>query len=233
MNNIICILIISSETEYYKKMENMWLKYMNNFKPDIMCFFIKCSENIEDNVKEIDNTIYVKSKEFLSNILYKTVISIQYILNKYEFITHILRTNLSSFFNLPKYLLKAQYLEKSNLYSGLLAYADNTHFISGVCITLSRDVCEYLILNYNNNNYNETKYINTLYEDVEIGRILSQKYNIKNENIRIDLCNDDIQTAKIKIENQGEDVYMYRCKCDDRNKDIILFNFLYDLIYLK
>jgi hypothetical protein len=230
MKNI-CVLIISSDTEYYNKMEKIWLKYMNKFKPNVICFFIKCSEDIKDTIEERENTIYVKSKEFFSNILYKTVISIKYILDKYKSISYILRTNLSSFLNIPKYLDSIESFEKNNIYSGLVAHHHNICFVSGVCITLSRDVCEYLFLNYNNNNYNEKKYVDTFYEDVEIGKILYQKYNPTNNNNRLDLCNDSIQVAINKIKNQNENIYVYRCKCNDRNQDIILLELLYDLIY--
>jgi hypothetical protein len=230
MKNV-CVLIISSDTEYYNKMEKIWIKYMNNFKPNVICFFIKCSEDIEDTVEETGNTIYVKSKEFLSNILHKTVVSIKYILEKYNSITYIFRTNLSTFLNIPKYLENIDCFEKDNIYSGLVSHHDNTDFISGVCITLSRDVCEYLVLNYNNNKYEDTKHLRTYYEDVEIGRILCQKYKPKNSNNRLDLCNYTEQEAINKIKNQNEDVYIYRCKCNNRNQDIILLDLLYDLIY--
>lgn len=222
MNNI-CVLIISSDTEYYNKMETVWLKYMNKYKPEAICFFVKCSEDIKNNVEEIGNTIYVKEKEYFLNVLYKTVVSIKYILDKYKSIKYIFRTNLSTFLNIPKYLEKIETYQTNSVYSGILAYCDNTYYISGVCITLSRDVCEYLVLNYNKN---DKKYITNFYEDVEIGRILSQKYEPKNVNNRLDLCNDTIEVAINKIKNQGENIYVYRCRSDDRNQDIVLLNLL-------
>lgn len=224
MKNV-CVLIISSDTEYYNKMESVWIKYMNNYRPEAMCFFVKCSEDIKENVEEIGNTIYVKEKEHFLNVLYKTVISIKYILDKYESIKYIFRTNLSTFLNIPKYL---ESYKTDSVYSGVLAYHDNTYYISGVCITLSRDVCEYLVLNYNKN---DTKYITNFYEDVEIGRIVSKKYNPININNRLNLCNDTIEVAINKIKNQNENIYVYRCRSDDRNHDSILLNLLCEMIY--
>jgi hypothetical protein len=75
----------------------------------------------------------------------KTLDSIQYFLQDESF-THVIRTNLSSVWHFPRLLDELEKLPNTNLYTGIVGKCDDdTLFVSGAGIYLSRDVCLRLL----------------------------------------------------------------------------------------
>ena len=56
--NIIILIIASDNTKNYIEMQNIWRKYMNKCNPTIRSFFIKNDQSINEDIIEINDTIY-------------------------------------------------------------------------------------------------------------------------------------------------------------------------------
>jgi hypothetical protein len=94
--------------------------YINKNKNiNIDVYFITFDEELNEDIKIIDDMIYVKGKESLINILYKTIKSLNYIINdlnkKYDYVVRSNISTIVNFDNLCSYLTTSQ---KTNLYIG-------------------------------------------------------------------------------------------------------------------
>ena len=76
---------------YYSKMSQIY---------DFRYYFMEYNQDIDNDILEKDDFIYLKGKENFEKIYEKTQRCIRYITDKYEY-DYIIRTNLSSFWNIP------------------------------------------------------------------------------------------------------------------------------------
>lgn len=178
----VLILSIFNETDYYKKMKNIQMKYVNN-NEHIDYYFITFKTFMSKNVEIINNIIYVKGVETAMNILEKTIVALDYLINiKKNTYDYIIRTNISTIFN---YTLLIQYLHsipQNDIYIGgiffKLAWLDykygindykidlyslqNLYYFQGTGITMSFDVVQCILQNKINLKYD-------IIDDVAIG----------------------------------------------------------------
>ena len=219
---MIIILIISSNSEKYNIMENIWRKYMNKYN-NVKCYFIKFNNDNKNNIyiNENENTIYLKGKESLiPGILIKTIKSIEYFIKKKINFDYIIRTNLSSVINLK---ILNNFLNKNNIKIG--GYIMNSlkykNFLSGICIILNKEVCNYLINNLNNIDYN-------IPDDVSLSYFVNKKYKYININ-KININKNIID--KINYINLNNFI-IYRCKSNNNHDNTINYmNFIINKIY--
>lgn len=238
--NIIVLIIASDNTDHYVKMQDIWRIYRSQH-PHIKCYFIKCQEQLEEDVMIENDTIYVKGVEnYTPGILIKTIKSIDYLLKNENF-DYIYRTNLSSFLNLNRlyqYALNHQFD-----YSGVMWQCDKI-WVSGAGIFLSKKACETLI---DSDLKNVLRY--DLIDDVAIGVELTKHYSIYPGN-RCDIIDtSDIKqyhldyrgvssdticlimdSEKIFIDT-NPDIFHYRCKNNNSTKSIDIMNKLLYYIY--
>lgn len=178
----ICILIIYSDDKYYNKMLEIQQKYLKKFE-NIVFYFTKMVNNQELDIEIIDNFINIKGEEIFLNILDKTVKSMKYIYNNYEF-DYLIRTNISTIVNIKKledFLMNAP---KENYYGCCwylnLNWLDNrggiidstyfgTKYAQGTNIIFSKDIVKNICENSELLNYN-------ILDDVAFG-IFVNKYN--------------------------------------------------------
>jgi hypothetical protein len=217
--NIIIFIIATDNIPQYIEMQKIWKKYMNNH-PNIKSYFIKNKIDLEESIllNENENTIYTRDNEsFIPGILNKTMKSIKYCLNNFNF-DYIYRTNLSSLVDLNKLY---EYICHNNIdYGGFIGCHDNIYFASGSGFFLSKNACNFLT-----DTYLEEK--NNIYlDDVSIGEIMKNKYEvIFIERYGILLLNDNIF-------NNESNYFHYRCKSDDIHSITVeIINKLYHKIY--
>lgn len=180
------LLLIYNSTPHYDKLLEQQQKYIHTHK-DIDSYFISLREDNKENV-EIDNDIiYIKGTESYMNITYKTIVSMDYLINKlnkkYDF---VIRSNMSTFINLNPLYNNISRLPKKNVYTGGLLHnlqhinkkygrPDKTYFglnyASGTCIILSNDIVNGIIKNINKINMN-------IIDDVTIGIHIRQFYKL-------------------------------------------------------
>jgi hypothetical protein len=216
--NIIILIIASDNTDNYIEMQKIWRKYMNKCNPNIRSFFIKNEPTLNEDIIAINDTIYIKENEnYIPGILSKTIKSIQYCLNNFDF-DYIYRTNLSSFLNLYKI---NDFINNNTLnYGGVIGDFKGIKYASGSGFFLSKDTCIYLCKNNNLLDYN-------LIDDVSIGNFLNKTYNI----FFIDRCNINcLENDKFIINNN---IFHYRCKCEENHSiTVSIMNKLFNMIYL-
>jgi hypothetical protein len=204
-------------------MRHYAINYFNLYNKQIKYFFIELKEDLVCDICEKDDYIYVKGTENLVPGIYiKTIKCMKYINENYEY-NFVVRTNLSSFWNLDNLLSLKNNLPYDNFCGGYIMF---NQFLSGTGIVLSKDVCinlskEIII----NNNVMDDVYISGLLCD--LGYTLS---NISQYKLEL-LCNNThcINDYLIDISS----TLYFRVKNMDRNNDIALFNSLYDKIYKK
>jgi hypothetical protein len=216
--NIIILIIASDCSDKYIEMQNIWRRYMNNHK-NIKTFFIKSINNLDKNIL-IDydqNIIYIKNIEtFIPGILDKTIKSIDFCINNFEF-DYIYRTNLSSFLDLNKMY---NFFNNNHFdYGGIIGNSYGINFASGCGFILSKDACKYLVENNNLLDYN-------ILDDVSIGKLLNKKYIINF------IKRFDITGLEDNYFLYDSDIFHFRCKYNDNHSITInIMNKLYENIY--
>ena len=177
--------------EKYQILKQYQKLYLDKFKDSIKYFFLEYKENIIENIIEIDDFIFLKGKEnpIIPNLLVKNIEAINYIKTKYDF-DFILRTNLSSIWNIPKLLSLYDKIPKSNFFGG---YVVANSFITGTGIFISKDLLEKL-LTINSNSY-------TCFDDVAIST------HMTNQGIRManfDILSNYKMNFQILNENESD-----------------------------
>ena len=223
---IIILILSSNNFSEYSDMYEIWKKYMNNH-PKIQSFFIENNKFLDENVvlNKENNTIYCKGDEtYIPGILNKTIKSIDYCLNNFEF-DYIYRTNLSTVVNLDKLY---SYVKNNNInYAGNI-YNKKDDFVTGTGILLSKQACKKLV---------EDKSLidHDIIDDVAIANKLKEHYQMINidrywiENIYDKLLNDDKYYDVIN----NEPTYEFRCKSkiDSHKSTALIMSKIYDKIY--
>jgi hypothetical protein len=134
---VITLVISSDDIPQYKEMRDLATLYHRKMQDmyDYRFFFVELKEDISSDIEERGNYIYVKGKEHFHGMFDKIMKAIQFIHGKYEY-DYILRTNLSSFWNLPKLFSMADTFP-SPYAGGILMF---NQFISGTGVFLSKDI---------------------------------------------------------------------------------------------
>jgi len=218
------VLIMSSFNEpIYIEMKRISQIYYQLFATELTYFFMEF-RNQDEEVVEDGTTLYIKGTESVVPGLYlKTIKALQYVQCNYEY-DFILRTNLSSFFNLRNVLAYLSEKPTTNFAGGFPVF----WFTSGTCIFFSRDVGEKITadIRYDDNTPDDVL-ISRLIDEKQIPREdlspFEMKYYIINyqENDVKNLTDDDIQK-----------ILFYRCKNEDsRENDILVFRDLLRRVY--
>lgn len=163
---LISLIISSHDVPQYKEMRELATLYHSKMQDiyDYRFFFVEFREDISCDIEERGNFIYVKGKENFYVMFDKIMKAIQFLHGKYEY-DYILRTNLSSFWNLPK-LFSMEHTFTSPFAGGIImkwGFTQMIHgknisfnqFISGTGIFLSRDVAYQLSMCMNDYKTND------------------------------------------------------------------------------
>jgi hypothetical protein len=167
----------------------------------------------------------------------KTLLAMKYVKDNYDF-DFILRTNLSSFYVLPKLKNTLNTLDKENIFTGY----NKGEFVSGTQMIFSKDTIKILTNSINEiiNKYNTTDRMHN--DDVAISDFL------KNKNIKLgsldsvyEFINNNTNNSSINnriINSDKVNIFMYRVKNIDNltnnlgsKIDMNIFNKLYEHFY--
>lgn len=221
----IFLIISSDDVAQYSKMKEISNKYHQLFREQIKHFYIELKPTLENDIIEEGHHLYIKGNESIHpGILNKTKKALEYINGKYNY-KYVVRTNLSSFWDLPQLLLLEKKLPKTNIAIGHLPF--NT-FISGTSIIISSDVARNItpLLEYNIMQYDDVYISTIIHRMYPIADISDYGYNTF---YRID---NDV-TVPFDMSNNHFTILFYRIKNQDRDIDIALFRFLLKHIYDK
>jgi hypothetical protein len=228
------LILASDDCELSIEHRKIYQKYMflnQNFK--FIFIYGKLFGKLND-INYDHDIIYDDIEESYPVRIYKTLRAFQDIIKEYKF-DFLIRTNLSTFWNLDNLDKYLDTLPKINCYCGHALYVP-PHFVnqnsidyypylinycSGTSIILSYD----LILQINNNNNK----IKNIVEDVTIGDFLNKQSNISI--IHNEMCIlDDLNTYENKI---NEKKIYYRVKTNENRlqNDIFIYTKLLKIIY--
>lgn len=221
MKEVIFLIISSTDHSIYNLMKNIIDLYCEKMKLlySLKHFFVEFKEDMDENNNILleKNNLFIKGKESLiPGILIKTKKALNYINANYTF-DYIIRTNLSSFWNIPHLFNLFDSFENNNLATGVIIF---NHFITGTGIILSKDIS--LELEKINENI-------LIPDDVAISDYLQQITQLKriNESEMYYLI-----TKYSKIPDDISNILYFRIKTDgDREYDGILFKQLAEKIY--
>ena len=206
------VLVLANDNAEYNEMQSLWRIYMNKH-PNITSFFIKYKEDLIEDVMINEDVIFIKGKEtVIPGCLDKTIRSIEFLLKNMEF-DFILRTNMSSVFDLHKFY---GLLNENIAYSGVVNYYNNNQnkYVSGAGILFNKKTCIELIDSKMSLNYN-------IVDDVAIGELLTKKESI----IITPLTRCEAFNYKANLELITQDIiqeyYHFRCKSDGKHNTTI------------
>jgi hypothetical protein len=196
---------------YYEKMR---LAY------DMDYFYVQYRPDQEEDLIEVNHHIYLKGKEEFSKLYKKSVAAIRYLSATYSY-DYIVRTNISSFWNIPK--LFTLTFPPSQCLSGMVTF---NSFVSGTGIIMSHDVCHQLISNEPHNT-DDT-------DDVFISHKLRHygvPYHPLPESMMYYLTDDPQNVHNVIPENKNDILYFRIKNGQNRQRDVEWFKTLLKEIY--
>jgi len=198
----------SSSRLYFEKMKKIY---------DLEYFYVEYKEKIENEVEIKNDIMYIKGKEIFTKIYDKTIKALNYINKNYTY-DYLVRTNISSFWNIHNLYKMALGFPLHNCLTGVVV--SNT-FISGTGIIMSKDVCETLAVQP----LNQTIQC----DDVYISAVLKSKYrfHVMNETAMYFLISGEKDNV---IPKNKENILYFRIK-NSGTEDLRLFKLLLAEIY--
>ena len=224
-HKIIFLIISSNDQDVYLQMKSLSPIYYSLYS-NIKHFFIEVKNVMTESIIEENNFLYVKGDETVIPGMYqKTMKAIEYLSKNYTY-DYIVRTNLSSFWNIPNLFKLCDTFPKTNFAGGYNIQG----FISGTGIIMSPDVASILYT---------TPHIPIVHEDVAISQVF-RLHNIPLYNIteykwgflgpQCDILPNNCRYLNIDDSN-FDDILNFRIKNLDRNLDIIYFKILLIRLY--
>jgi hypothetical protein len=221
MKSIIFLIVSSDDHPVYSQMRSIIRLYMDKMKDvyPLKYFFIEFKNNLDRDIELINDIITVRGEESITpGMLLKTHMAMKYINLNYDY-DLMIRTNLSSFWNIPHLFELTKGFPNENIAIGVII--GNT-FISGTGIIVSKDICVKL-----------SNIINSYesgYEDVLLSQYIQKVNNLAGlpENKLYYL----IDAEHNKIPDDVSDILYFRVKSSgDREYDVIAFKELAKKIY--
>ena len=144
------VLIISSDNipsipliYPYKQLHQVWRSYAHLDSSHVETYFIRGNPDLSTQVELVEDVLWSRTEEGLvPGILNKTILSMEYFLPRLHKFDYVLRTNLSSFYVIPKLLEFLTTLPKTGVYC-----ASGEGFGSGCGYILSPDVVRLIVQN--------------------------------------------------------------------------------------
>jgi hypothetical protein len=232
----VLLLLIYSETPIYNEMLYTQQLYIHKFE-NIDSFVVVMRENQQTLVEQENDVIYVKGKEHVLNVLYKTIIALEYLTNKttYDF---IIRSNISTIIHIPNLLQYLQTIPTHHIYTSSnflnLNWLDpragihnnslfGTIYASGISIILSNDTVKYLITHKDKLRYD-------IVDDVSIGlffKVYFPEVFIKGQQYKT----SELYTNQITNHTNINDYVFIRNKSHNRMIDIKIMKLIVNKLY--
>ena len=231
----VLLLLIHSPSNIYNQMYLIHQHYIHTFE-EVDSFFVVLRENQVNLVEQENDIIYVKGKEHLLNILYKTITALEYLLqkNNYDF---VIRSNISTIIHIPNLLQYLHRIPNKNIYTSSHFFnlqslnhkggihnssLFGTNFARGISIILSTDTARYLIHHKNKLRYD-------IVDDVSIGLFFKKFPNL----IRYgkQYLSKELTTNSVNKYTNINNYTFFRNKSTNRMVDIKIMNLIVKKIY--
>lgn len=198
--------------------------------PEIETLFYYADPNNKEAITVDNDKIIIKSEDGLMD-LYKTLVTIEYVLEKYKNTTHIFLTNSSSYIVKKKILHVFSCLPALCAYSGELSHPlphpihkEIFRYASGAGFFMSKDLC-IDILN------NRHLFPNPCYGDLEFGYYFHKKNIFATPQPRLNLCQWNLDQIMNISYNHIRPHFQIRCKqWSNRTNDCIVMKLIHTII---
>jgi len=229
MQHYDCIFLVisSSNLAAYAKMKAYTRSYFQLF-PNVKLLFIEWLPNDQmmekyrvqyeksQTTMELGDTLYCNGIEKFELIYEKSKLALQYIDEHYDY-PFVIRTNLSTFWNIPKALEFLKTIPNHNFACGHRYLSSG--FLGGISITMSRDASRHII----NSVMNHIEYDDVLITYIlEFNNVSVEHTFIYERNCGFCCSSDDTPEAKFL-----NDAIYYRIKNDNRERDLDFFSYFY------
>ncbi len=113
------ILIIASDNHpAFLELQDIWKSYMNLYPESVDAYFIKGDPLLDEPYKKSGNVLYTKTVDnYKPGILKKTILSLEAMEKELDSYDFVLRTNLSSVYNIPKLMKFLEQLPSEKCYA--------------------------------------------------------------------------------------------------------------------
>jgi hypothetical protein len=232
----VLLLLIHSSSPIYNEMFSIQQQYVHRFK-EIDTFFIVMRENQTNLVEQENDIIYVKGKEHILNVLYKTITALEYLFQKNEY-DFIIRSNISTIIHIPNLLQYLQMIPTNDVYTSSnflnIKWIDHnsgihntslfgTIYASGISITLTKDTTQFLIENKDKLRYD-------IVDDVSIG-LFFKIYNPTILKKGQQYMSKELYTNKVTKNTNINHYIFIRNKSSNRIVDIEIMNLIVKKLY--
>jgi hypothetical protein len=210
-------------------------QYIHNFD-EVDAFFVVLRENQPNLVEQEKDIIYVKGKEHLLNILYKTIIALQYLIQKNDY-DFVIRSNISTVIHIPNLLQYLYRIPNKNIYTSScffkLGHIDHdggihnsslfgTIYARGISIILSIDTLKYLL-------YHKNKLRYDVVDDVSIGLFFKKIPNLIKYGKKY--MSKELTTTNVNKYTNINNYTFFRNKSSNRIVDIKIMYLIVKKIY--
>ena len=215
MPTFLNIIIYNENTDYERLMKKELECHLSRFK--LTYYFVTYRESQDNFIMIENNCIYIKGSDgFVPQCLDKTIIALDYCINTLKItFDFFIRSNISTIINYDLF----PELPVVNCYSSPIIFRLNwldipyginennskqimgTVYASGTSIIMSYDVCNYLLTN-------QDQLDKSIIDDVSIGLLLKNKYNIIGFK------------EPLWVENKIDNVFLIRNKSKNRYDDV-------------
>jgi hypothetical protein len=141
---VLILILASDDTPYYRAFQDVWRRSLARW-PEIDYFFYKANPHQSEEIVVGDSVVSFRMPESLHTVYEKTLRAFAYVapmLDRYDF---VLRSNLSSFFLIDRYLAMAATWPRQGLYAGNVVRDSGFTFASGSAFTLSSDLIRRVV----------------------------------------------------------------------------------------
>lgn len=142
----VIMLVIASYDNIYNDIIETWKTYMKRVN-NVKIYLLHCRSDLDEEMIADDDEgiiFYNCEESFVPGIFLKSIHSMNYCHKKYRY-DYLIRTNLSSFYNIPRLLNFLDEQPKNNFAGGCHGVSHDVPFISGCGIILSYDLVERML----------------------------------------------------------------------------------------
>jgi hypothetical protein len=219
----IVMLVIASYNYKYSNMIDIWKKYIKKFD-NIKIYLLFCRNDIDEQVyiDEDESAIFYNCEEsFIPGIFLKSIHSIDFCHRNFTY-DYLIRTNISSFYNIPKLIDFLNDQPKNNFAGGCCNTSYNIPFISGSGMIISYDLIDKILISaFNQKSIN---HIFNLPDDVLLSYLINLHINPDTYiHIKMFDIHEKITSEKIKLLTE-DDYFHYRNRNDEDNRILDSYN---------
>ncbi len=169
----ILMLVVSSRTHpAYEKLEDIWRSYIHSDPERVEALFLRSDPNLPVRYEIRGDVLWARTiDEIWPGILCKTLLAIEHTLPRIDEFDYFIRTNLSSFFVLPRLYDFLATLPKQRCYCGVEGTFDGYgSYVSGAGMILSTDLAKLLV-----EEQDQIPRRETFWDDVVVGKFFSDR----------------------------------------------------------